>query len=146
MLLRFGNLYHVRDSVDFAVRGGIVGLCGHIAGLLQTQGLRGGDLLLTAPDQALNELDGEAAFSLRGCLLCGCFLGRSLGVRFRGSLFGRGLLCGRFAVRLFGGGFLRGGLLFRSGLGGSFLSGSFLLLYGLFGRDDLLFSQWSLPP
>lgn len=78
MLLRFGNLYHVRDSVDFAVRGGIVGLCSHIAGLLQTQGLRGGDLLLTAPDQALNELDGEAAFSLRGCLLCGCFLGRSL--------------------------------------------------------------------
>ena len=123
MLLRFGNLYHVRDSVDFAVRGGIVGLCSHIAGLLQTQGLRGGDLLLTAPDQALNELDGEAAFSLRGCLLCG-----------------------RFAVRLFGGGFLRGGLLFRSGLGGSFLSGSFLLLYGLFGRDDLLFSPWSLPP
>ena len=90
LLLRFGNLYHVRDSVDFAVRGGIVGLCGHIAGLLQTQSLRGGDLLLTAPDQALNELDGEAAFSLRGCLLCGCFLGRSLGVRFRGSLLGRG--------------------------------------------------------
>ena len=37
LLLRFGDLYHVRDLVDFAIGSRVVRLHSHIADLLQAQ-------------------------------------------------------------------------------------------------------------